>query len=405
MFSRRDRVIVAALVFLLGVVWLLARPGGRDRLLTDRKLSSFRTSPDGARALYLTLQELDVPTSRRLRPYAGGEAPAGRALALLAPTEPPSPLELTSLHTWIRSGGTLLYAARPGDPSLDSLGLSLESLAPDTLSLFQRPDWEGVGVRPRPHRWTGDLQTRARARRAFADSSEALSSRSATPLLVTPGGKVAVLTFRRGHGTVVAWSDPALLSNRALREGVRPLVFARAAAAVTSDGDSLVFDEYHHGHRAGGGPVRATLRFLRDTGPGRAALQLAVAGLGLLFLLGRRFGSPVELQQGRRRSPLEHVEALSAAYQRAGARDTARRLLIAGLARRLDRKVPEDVSETTFLERLADHLPAGGAEARLLLAEWKKGDRADLTELARRADAVASAARARIHPRPNGDER
>lgn len=404
MFSRRDTVLLVALVVVVGGLWMLLAPGDDEGSPGDPRLSSFHTSPNGARALYLTLQELGVPTTRRLTSYPAGEAPAPAALALLAPTQHPTPRELASLRSWVGSGGTLLYAARPGDPTLDTLGLDVRPLAPDSLSALGLSRWEGVRVEPRAHRWTEDMETTAAARYAFDASSPALSGGDATPLLTTEAGRPAAVVFRHGDGTVVAWSDPKLLSNRTLREGGRPLVFARAAAEATADGDSVVFDEYHQGHRAGGGPVRATLRFVRRTAPGHAALQVAVAGLGLLLLLGRRFGAPVELRRGRRRSPLEHVDALSAAYRRADARSTVRRLLVAGLARRLGRSLPEDRSRTAFLERLADRLPGGRGESERLLEEWKKGDGADLTVLALAVDAVVSSASGPVHRDPSNED-
>lgn len=400
MFDRRDAVLAAAITVLLAGVWLAVGPDGGERTPDTRKLTSFHASPNGARALFLTLRELGVPTSRRLTSWTDDGPPAGGAMALLAPDEAPTPDELAALHAWVASGGTLLYAARPGDPTLDTLGLEFRPLLPDTLSVLERAGWEGVPVRPRPHRWTEGLETTATARFVFADSSRALSGPDAATLLVTPDGGAAAVTFRVGEGRVVAWSDPALLSNRTLREGGRPLVFARAAAAA---GDSLVFDEYHQGYRAGGGPVEATLRFVRDTAPGRTALQLAVAGLGLLLLAGRRFGSPVEPRRGRRRSPLEHVDALSAAYRRAGARSVVRRRLVAGLARRLGRSRPAPGEEGAFLEALAARLPAGRAEARRLAEIWREGADADLTALAGAVDDLVSAVTGPSDAQANGN--
>jgi hypothetical protein len=183
---------------------------------------------------------------------------------------------------------------------------------------------------------------------------------------------------------VIAWSDPAPLSNIALREDSdAALLFARAVAGV---GSTVHFDEYHHGYRGGGSPVAATLRFLGETRPGHAALQLAAAGLGLLFLLGRRFGAPLAPAPALRRSPLEHVEALAGAYRQAGARRTARRLVLAGLARRLRTPPPAEGAEAEYLERLAARLPQGRDTARALRAEWARGTRGDLTEFARLAD-------------------
>lgn len=384
MGSRRERGVVILLLLVFVILAILAAPDD-DQNTFDLRPSSFRGSPHGARALYLTLRELDVPAARRLAPYVDADSLAG-PLVLLAPTQPPTPAELSALARWIEAGGTLIYVARDGDATLDTLGLALRPLAPDTLDEPGTDREAGRSATPRPHRWTAEIGRVRGFRRGFADSSRVLESGRATPLLVTERGEVVALTFRRGRGTIIAWSDPQPLSNQALRTSGAALLFARTAAEATQRGDTLRFDEYHHGYRPGGGPVAATLGFLWNSAAGHAAIQLAVAGLGLLLLLGRRLGSPRPPPPARRRSPIEHVEALAGAYRLAGARRTARRLILAGLARRLGRPPPPEGGEREFLTRLATRLPAGHESARALLAEWDRGDHADLATLTRYTD-------------------
>jgi hypothetical protein len=79
------------------------------------------------------------------------------------------------------------------------------------------------------------------------------------------------------------------------------------------------------------------------------------------------------------------VEALAGAYRQGGARRTARRLLLAGLARRMGRRVPREGTERDMLERLTAH-PGAGDAARTLRDEWRKGDTADLVSLSRDVD-------------------
>ena len=387
MGSRRD-TILAAIVIVLVIALALIAPGDQ-RGAADPRPTTFRNGPHGTRALYLALEELEIPVERRLSAYVDADSLAG-PLVLLAPSESPTPAELRALARWIERGGTLFYAARAGDATLDTLGLVLQDLAPDSLSGWDRAAWEGVVAAPRSHRWTEGVQGVPGVRSAFADSSRALRSGGARPLLTAPGGQMVAAEIRRGLGRVVAWSDPAPLRNAALREHHDAAVlFTRAAAEV---GGSVRFDEYHHGYRGGGSPVAATLRFLRDTHLGHATLQLAAAGLGLLFLLGRRFGSPMQPAPARRRSPLEHVEALASAYRQAGARRTARRLVLAGLARRLRYPPPAEGAEADFLEYLAARLPAGRDAARALRAEWDRGARGSLTEFTRIADRLITQA-------------
>jgi hypothetical protein len=184
---------------------------------------------------------------------------------------------------------------------------------------------------------------------------------------------------------VVAFSATEPLANLSLRESGAAPVFARAVAAL-ANGRRVWFDEYHHGYEGNEGTGSATGRFLREHPLGHAFVQLGLAGLALLLLHGRRLGAAVPPPAPRRRSPLEHVEALAGAYRQAGARRTARRLLLAGLARRLGRRVPRDPQEEHEMIRRLAALPAGQEAAQALDDEWKKGERADLAVLSASVD-------------------
>lgn len=386
MASGRDRGLMVALIVIIAVLAVLASPA-EEADEADLRPSTFRTTPHGTNALYQTLEELGIPVDRRLAPLteAAEEDTTAGPLVLLAPTEPPTPAELGALLGWVREGGVLIYAARPDDPTLDSLGLALLDLAPDSLGAMERYSWPGRKATPDYHEWARGTPPVAGVRWAFADTTAAFEG-PLESLLSTTGGDPVAVAFRLEEGGVVAWSDPGPLTNARLRKSGAAALFARTAAATLGEEERLRFDEYHHGYRGGGSAVGATLRFLRDTGPGRMALQLLLAAGALLLLLGRRFGSPIPPPPARRRSPLEHVEALAGAYRQAGARRTARRLLLAGLARRLGRGAHDVRDEREFLERLRTRLPVGRAAAREVEKEWKKGEKADLVELSRDID-------------------
>ena len=376
MGSRRDSILAIGLVVLVAVLALVTAPAREEGGVLDLRPSTFHRSPNGALALFRLLEELDIPAERRLTPYLDADSLQG-PLALLAPAEPPTPAELAALDRWIRSGGTLVYAARPGDPTLDTLGLALDPVSTDDVPVAAVPRAGPLGA---------GIDSVSGFQWIFADSSRALQRGETERLLVAPGGELVTVGFRRGTGRVIAWSDPSPLVNAELRESGAALFFTRLAAELTSEGRPLHFDEYHQGYRAGGGPVAGTWEFLRDHPLGHVMLQLAVAGLGLLLLLGRRFGAPYLPSPARRRSPLEHVEALAGAYRGAGARGIARRRLLAGLARRLGRPVPREGAEPAFLEELTTRLPAGRDTAEALLNEWRRGERADMVVLGRRMD-------------------
>lgn len=378
MRNRREILVLTALVALIVLLALLVgsrrREGGNDP-----RPSTYVSAPLGARALRDVLAELKMPLRRRLEPFADA-GPIQGPLAVLAPSDPPSPGEVHALAQWVRGGGTLIYAARRRDPTLDTLRLRLRTLASDTgyAELLAAGRVASVA----PGRLTEGVGTVEGFRRGFDPASVSLNRAA---VLASAGSTPVVVDFRVGKGRVIAWSDAYPLVNRTLKRSRGAILFARTAADATQ-GRALWFDEYHHGFSEGEGTLAGLGRFLARQAAGHAALQVTVALLGLLLLFGRRFGAPLPPPPVRRRSPLEHVDALAGAYRQARAAQTARRLLLAGLARRLGRRIaPGAAAEGELLQRLAGHPTAGGA-ARALEAEWKKGAGADLVTLAQGVD-------------------
>ena len=378
MRSRRDVVVLTLLVGLILLLAVLVGDRRREQG-TDPRPSTYVSSPLGAAVLWEVMEELKLPVKRRIEPFVDA-GPIQGPIAMLAPTQPPSPAEVHELAEWVRGGGTLIYAARRSDPTVDSLGLRLRTLASDsgfaelttpgrTATVAATPLTEGVNVVDG-------------FRRGFEPASVVLNKAT---VLASAGTVPVVVDYRLGKGRVIAWSDGFPLVNRSLKRSRAAILFARTAADA-ADGGAVWFDEYHHGFGGGEGTLTGLTRFLAKHAAGHAALQVAVALLGLLLLFGRRFGAPLPPPPARRRSPLEHVDALAGAYRQAGARQTARRLLMAGLARRLGRRVPHQAAaEGELLERLAAH-PTAGDAARELQDEWNKGTNADLVALSQRVD-------------------
>ncbi|HET7462453.1 MAG TPA: DUF4350 domain-containing protein [Longimicrobium sp.] len=387
MHSRRELWVLGGVVLVIVALALLTTRGERGRAAFDPRPSTYVSGPFGARALIETLRELKLPVARRMEPFADAGKLQG-PLAVLAPSMDPSEGEVHALAEWVREGGTLIYASRASggwrdrEIALDTLGLGLVPVARDTLVMAL--DLRGVGAvaTTEPHRLTEGVGTVEGFRRGFSRGSRALGKAT---VLASTGGTPVVVDFRVGKGRVIAWSDALPLVNGRLKTSRAALLFARTAADAAS-GRPVVFDEYHHGFETGSGVMGGTLRFLLSERWGHAALQVTVALLGLLLLFGRRFGAPLPPPPVRRRSPLEHVEALAGAYQKAGARDTARRLLLAGMARRLGRRVAHTpAAEHELIQRLGAH-PTAGEAARGLEREWMKGRGANLLALSREVD-------------------
>ncbi|HST61956.1 MAG TPA: DUF4350 domain-containing protein [Longimicrobium sp.] len=379
--GRRDTGLVVLLLLVLfalaALAGLTADPDDRQ----DPRASTWVRSENGAAALYWTLQDLGVQVRRRTGGFLDADSLRG-VVAVIAPSNPLSEEEAGAAAEFVRGGGTLLYvpgAYETASPLMDTLGI--------------RGDWlkgmftaETAAARPHPHRWTEGVASVKGFRRVFRDTAGVLRGAGADTLLAVDG-RPAGLTWTLGAGRVIAFADAEPLRTGNLQTSGAATVFARAAADVAR-GDTLWFDEYHHGFGGGGtGMVTGMVRYAWRTVSRGLILQLLAVVVLLVWAAGRRFGAPLQPEPVRRRSPLEHVEALAGAYRQAGARRTARRLLLAGLARRLGRRAPPDETAAgEMLGRMARLSPVGRDAAAQLENDFKRGADADLVSLARGVD-------------------
>jgi hypothetical protein len=380
--SRRDTILIVSLVLILIALAALAgaKGGGGDEA-GDPRVSTYIRSPGGLAALYWTFQELRIPVVRSKEPLTDADSIRG-TLAIVGAMDAPSEAEMGEVAEYLRRGGTLLFVSSAydfGGAPYDSLGLRpvwLDGVSP----------WGEEGrtaVPSRPHRWTEGVRGVQGFRRAFSDTSAVLRRPGTETLLAVDGDPVAV-TFPVGKGRVIALADPRPLTNGRLRESGAGRVVVRALAEA---GDTIFFDEYHQGFTGRGSIQGGTMRMIRRFVTGAVAVQLLVAAALLIWAGGRRFGAPLLPPPARRRSPLEHVEALAGAYRQAGARRTVRRLLMAGMARRLGRRAPHDERAAgEMLERMARQSPVGREAAAGLEQEWKRGESGDLVALTRGVD-------------------
>lgn len=379
--SRRDTWL---LVLLLGIIVALSALAGRQASRDDSgdpRASTYVRSEGGLAALYWTLQELHLPVARRTDPLLDADSLRG-TLAIVAPIEGLSADEVSVVSEHVRRGGTLLFVAASydyGGALYDTLGLK-PVLLPGVVTMRGE---RRAAAAPRPHRWTDGAARVQGFRRGFATGSPGLRRPGVEALLVVDSLPVAV-TWPLGKGRVIALSDAQPLRNGKLKESGAAHLLARAMAETR---DTVWFDEYHQGFSGDGSLLGGTMKMVRRFVSGPVAVQLLAAALLLLWAAGRRFGAPLPPPPLRRRSPLEHVEALAGAYRQAGARRTVRRLLLAGMARRLGRRAPPDErAGGEMLERLARQSPVGRDAAAELEKEWKRGQSGDLVALTRGVD-------------------
>ncbi|TVP48890.1 MAG: DUF4350 domain-containing protein [Gemmatimonadales bacterium] len=360
--GRRRALALGGTLVLLVAMALLAGPRGPVDPSADPRMSSYLATDAGTRALYLVLEELELPVRRSRDPWPA-DAPPG-VLVVLAPTRGPDPEAAAAMLEWVADGGTLFHAVGPEGGALTEA--MAEALGP---GMRTRPPTPGrTGAR----RMTGDVLRVPDVRRVFVDAGDA------QVILASESGEPVVVLAALGRGRVLAWSDASLLGNARLRASpaaATPAVRALADASGSVPGDTIVFDEFHHGFRGDGSPARALADFLLGSGPGRWLLQGLLAVGALLLLGGHRFGAPVTRASERGRSPLEHMEALAAVYRKAGARRTVRERLLAGFGHRLGQRIAP--AETLVLP---DHLRTHPAAARLEEA-WRGDDDRSLVAL------------------------
>jgi hypothetical protein len=396
----RALVVVAVLIGLLAVL----KPGGDgEDEGGELRPSTFLAGKSGARALYLAAEELKVPVDRWMLPLPEVDEEAAarvRALAIVGPEEPLLPSEAAWLRRWVEEGGRLLYVPRPErkDPLLDLLDLKLERL-PGPFSMSPREEAAGVARKAGGDEAAAPLSEVAR--RLVEESPETLSGFSrelkigpraaeAQVLYLGAEGRAAAVLLERGKGRMVLLSHPLPITNERIRKSGAGVLALRALAEI-SEGETVWFDEFHHGFDERAGLERAVWSFLYRTRTGWAVLQCAGLAVAALFCAGIRLGRPLEPARGRRRSSLEHVDALASAYLGSGARRRPALVLLEGLRLRLGVRSREELEER--LKALARSeprlaLPAG----ELLAALAAEGKGLDHARLADSIDLVLAAA-------------
>ncbi|HEX8849206.1 MAG TPA: DUF4350 domain-containing protein [Gemmatimonadaceae bacterium] len=188
---------------------------------------------------------------------------------------------------------------------------------------------------------------------------------------LVPTVKPAAIGLPLGAGRVVVLADPGIVRNALLDEHKLVVLPQRLLEwAAPGPRAPVIFDEYHHGMGRHGSMMAAIRRALTDTSVGRAGLQVMLAGLVLLLALGARPIAPRPHLRLERRSPLEHVGALSRAYMQKQATRLAARRLVHGLRRRHG-TVARSGDDEAWLRRIADRYPALNPNVERLVAATK----------------------------------
>jgi hypothetical protein len=347
---------IFALVVLLVLGALIFTPAG-DVSAYSAAVTSYSAQAFGARGVYEVGERLGWRVERRATPFDSVTDPRATYLIL----DPPSRLSATEvgnlLHA-IRAGATALVVPTPDSPLGDSLGVHRSGMSAFGMTIVGHPDStvERRTAAMAIARSAGEL-----GRFDYALATDSTMKWSATTLVRVRNDsaeQAAVMSLSIGSGEIVAISDVNFLRNINARGGAGSVLAVRIFEWLDPDRSApLVFDEYHQGfgvrHSMPGAIGGALLR----TAPGRAFLQLVVAGLILLLVYGVRPIAPLRRRSMERRSPLEHVGALARAYQQAEATRLATQRLLRGLRRRRPLGATGALDDESYLSLISSRKP------------------------------------------------
>jgi len=372
MLRRGERAVVTGVVVALGLAALAGVLSAPAKGLDDRRLSTYVAGPNGAKGFADVLRRLGVAVERRRRPYfelASGTVRArqGVLFAFLDVERPTAP-ELAAIADYVGRGGRIFVAGVTGIETCFGYrsqrlrrGADGDSAAVRGPAGWHIPDARRGLRRMPPESLAAETGAGAPEQRCTAR----LAARVDTLLRTVDGGAVALRLLFPSGGEVILLADGRFLTNRALREtdaglAVLPWLLDGRTHRVTTD-------EYHLGFGLRGSLSGASWAWLIGHPLGWAILQLMAVALVWLAVQAVRFGPARPVVERRRRSTLEHLEALAAGLDGAAGADTAVRLTVRGLRRRLSRTGREGApagGEQQWLAALELALPtARGREA------------------------------------------
>jgi len=327
--------------------------------------SSYALGLSGMRGLYEVIAQLGWRTARRRAPW-NATLDTTPVYLVFDPQVDPSATETGALLDAVRRGASALVEVPSDGPLTDSLGVKQSGptfdLDADSVQYPGMP-WQQESRVARAAHAPG-LRFGAYLRpvsRDSADSEPRFPAGMQTLARAMYGAQKVPLIAQRafGRGSIIVVSDLNFLANGALRYDDGAVLMVRLLERLDPAHDRpIVFDEYHQGFGQGE-PLPAVIRdALVHTPPGRFALQLGVAGLILLLALSVRPIAPVARRSIERRSPFEHVGALSRAYEQVDATRLATQRLVRGLRRRHPLGATGALDDRAYLSLLAVRAPA-----------------------------------------------
>jgi len=346
--SYRLEIALALLLAAAIAVALWAANRSPKQPAFDPRPSTFLAGPQGSKALHEVLIRLGRPSERRRTALFTLAEDRVRRPAILVVLNPPIPLqdaELEQVVEFVRNGGAVVAAGRGGGITrCAGWRLLPERLRDDSVTV--RPPRPGLRLPPAARvlaRWEPEGAQRQRLQGLVKgeedDPCSALIPSAFDTVLAAANGRPVILRLHyRGGGTITLAADPGWFTNAVWRDTDVPLVVLPLLTPRPDRPGRVAWDEYHQGFGQDALSLAGrTWGWLRGSPAGWAMLQLIAVALVWLALTAVRFGPARSVIERRRRSPLEHLEALAAGLESAADADTAVQRLVSGLRRRLNR--------------------------------------------------------------------
>lgn len=360
--------------------------GGPRSSNQDARTSTLVPGPDGSQAVHETLAELGVPVRRRRTALFDLSERAGAVgtLAVLAPPQHLLAEELAEVVRYIRAGGAIVaagdgggitgcvgYQAQRADSGRVVDGGSFFDFGKATAVRPPEPGWRLPPVRRVLVPWEVTERFERPGMRRLTDAKcGLLVPLVEDTLLASEDGRAVVLALSyKGGGRVLVVADPVYFRNRAWRDTDAPYFVVPLLVPTPERRGPLVWDEYHQGFATATGASGVLWTWLWRSPAGWAILQLTAVTLVWLAVTAVRFGPAQAVIERRRRSPLEHLDALATGLEGANGADTAVDLILSGLRRRLSRTGQAgggDVASWLAALELALPTARGRAAARVL---------------------------------------
>jgi hypothetical protein len=377
----------------------------------DFRASTFLNGPEGSKGLHDVLLRLGRLSERRrtsLEHLATERAHRPAILVLNAPYIPLDDDEVSQVVRFIRGGGAVVAVASGGGVTRCA-GLRTQPFVGDQDSMAVRAPTPGLRL-PETARVLTPLEPEdleppglESLRKGAAEQTTLGICNTLVPFAVDT--VIAALNKRpvilrmhyRGGGTLTLAADRRWFTNRLWRDTDIPAVALPLLTPRRERPGRVAWDEYHQGFGEEEGPSLpgSTWRWVRGSPIGWVILQLIAVALVWLAMTAVRFGPARDVVERRRRSPLEHLEALGAGLESAEDADTAVRSLALGLRRRLSRERPvRNENVLPWLEglELATRGPKGRAAVRrlqhLLTARDPGGESARVLQAAQAVEDV-----------------